>query len=548
MTGRCSNTGNCSKADSVELITIAEWRGSHADPICPACHKQLVIVEAVEVTKKGNGRIVAAATVLLLVAIGAFLLPKVEAPPPSQPVRPKATVTPSSLATLPTSPSSPGTGQKNVILRLHGSNTIGAELGPELAKAFLHEKGASTVEHIPGGKEHESLIQGDLNGDGVLEVIEIHAHGSRTAFSDLKAGLCDIGMSSMKIPEDTVRELLPVVGDLSSNASEHTIALDGLTVIVHPANPVSALTAEQVAAIFAREITNWAQVGGSSAPISLYAPDDKSGTFEVFRDKILSKDRKVLSPTVRRFEDNSELSNTVAGDVNSIGFVGMAFTKTNKALVLSEKGVQPRRPNNRTVKTEDYFLTRRLYLYTPTTPKNSYVTEFISFATNQTPGGGAFAAVSRANFVNLDVTPVVSAGSSEGAGAGQSDDLRKVSAEWRELTAGASEILTRFRFRSGSADLDTRANRDIGRVVGLLSRPEYGNARLILIGFSDGSGASSANRALSLERAKVVEKELQLEGLRVDTVVGLGGEAPVTSNDDALGREKNRRVEIWVRK
>lgn len=547
MTGRCSNTGNCSKADSAELITIAEWRGSHADPICPACHKPLVIVEAGEVTKTGSRNIIAAAAALLLVAVGAFLLPKSEAPPPP-PVQPKATVAPSTLATRPTLPSSPGVGQKNVILRLHGSNTIGAELGPELAKAFLHEKGAATVEHVPAGRERESFVQSDLNGDGVPEVIEIHAHGSRTAFADLKAGLCDIGMSSMKIPEDTVRELLPVVGDLSSNASEHTIALDGLAVIVHPANPVSELTAAQVAAIFAREITNWSQVGGSSAPISLYAPDDKAGTLEFFREKILANERKTLSPAARRFEDNGELSSAVAGDVNSVGFVGMSFIKTNKALVLSEKGVQPRRPNTKTVKTEDYFLTRRLYLYIPATPKNPFVSEFITFATNHTSGGGASAAVSRAKFVNLDVTPVAVADASEATSAEQGTDQRSTSAAWRELTAGASEILTRFRFRSGSADLDTRAQRDIGRVVGLLSRSGYENARLVLIGFADGVGVSDANKALSLERARVVEKELQLEGLRVDTVAGLGAEASVASNEDPLGREKNRRVEVWVRR
>lgn len=548
MTGRCSNTGNCSKADNAELITIAEWRGSHADPICPSCHKPLILVATDEATKAGNSKLIAATAVLLLVVVIAFLLPKSETSPLLQPGQPRPTLAPSTSAARSTLSSSPGAGQKNIILRLHGSNTVGAELGPELAKAFLHEKGASTVEQVPGGGEQESFVQGDINGDGAPEVIEIQARGSRTAFADLKAGLCDIGMSSMKVPEETVRELLPVVGDLSSNASEHTIALDGLAVIVHPSNPVSELTAAQVAAIFARETTNWSQVGGSSAPISLYTPDDKAGTLEFFREKILANEQKTLSPTARRFVDNSELSNAIAGDVNSIGFVSMAFVKNNKALVLSEKGVQPRRPNAKTVKTEDYFLTRRLYFYTPAAPKNPFVLEFITFATNQTSGGGALAAVSRARFVNLDVTPVAVADASEGTGTDLDNDLRSTSAAWRELTAGASEVLTRFRFRSGSADLDTRAQRDIGRVVGLLSRSGYENARLILIGFSDGAGVSDANKALSLERARVVEKELQIEGLSVDTVAGLGAEAPVASNDDPLGREKNRRVEIWVRR
>jgi len=492
-----------------------------------------------------------AAAALLTVAVAAFLWPRSATPPPAPLAQPRRVPSPAIApgpATTMSSSVSPATPQRNIILRLHGSNTIGAELGPELAKAFLLEKGATTVEHVPGERERESFVRGDVNNDGTPEMVEIYAHGSRTAFTALRDGLCDIGMSSAKITEDTVRELLPSLGDLSSNASEHTVALDGLAIIVHPSNPVSELTTAQVAAIFAREITNWSQVGGSSGPILLLARDDQSGTFEFFRERILLREKKTLSQTARRFEDSAELAKAVAADVTSIGVVGLSFIQTNKTLILSEKGVQPRRPNQRTVKTEDYLLTRRLYFYAPVMPKNPYVTEFITFATNQMPGSGALAAITRANFVSLDVSTVASAAAAEGAATDETSDPRLASAEWREVTVGATEILTRFRFRSGSADLDSRANRDIGRVVGLLAQPDYKDATLILIGFSDTSGAISANRALSLERAKVVEKELEVEGLRVGTVIGLGGEAPVASNDDPLGREKNRRVEVWVRK
>jgi outer membrane protein OmpA-like peptidoglycan-associated protein len=82
--------------------------------------------------------------------------------------------------------------------------------------------------------------------------------------------------------------------------------------------------------------------------------------------------------------------------------------------------------------------------------------------------------------------------------ASQDDDPRKTSAQWQEVTVGATEIPTHFRFRASSADLDTRANRDIGRVVGLLSQPEYTEASLIVIGFSDTSGAADKNKELSL--------------------------------------------------
>jgi phosphate transport system substrate-binding protein len=530
-TGRCTNIGNCDKADKKELITVPDG----ADLVCPECDKPLLVIGSAGAGGGGMVKMAAGAVAVFLVAVVWFLWPRPESPTPPTPTSSPGQKLPPA-ASLP-----PPVQTRNVILRIHGSNTIGSQLVPELAKAFLEEKGASRIEQVPGGKEQESFMQGDLNGDTVPEAIEIHAHGSKTAFDDLKAGLCDIGMSSRKIKDEEGRDLLPLLGDLTSNASEHTVALDGLAVIVHPANPVSALTMEQVAAVFAGEVTDWSQVGGAPAPITLYARDDKSGTFEFFKNNVLEKYRRTLSPAAQRIEDSGELSSRVAGDVNGIGFIAMPYVKTNKAIALSDRGTHPLRPNERTVKTEDYPLTRRLYLYTPASPKNRYTTEFIAFATNHAPGTKAHTIVDAVAFVNLDPTPVANATS-------DTSDPRNVSAEWRRLTSGASEFLTRFRFRSGRAELDTRAQRDIGRIVGILSYPDYKNARILLIGFADSSGSPTANKELSLERARIVERELRTEGLRIEQVAGLGAEAPIAPNDDLEGREKNRRVEIWVRK
>jgi phosphate transport system substrate-binding protein len=483
----------------------------------------------------GMGKIAAVGLVLLLIG-GWFLWPQSESPtgPPPKPKNGDPPQPP------PPPPPPPPVQSRNIILRIHGSNTIGSKLVPALAKGFLEVQGASRVEQVSEGKELESFVQGDLDGDTIPEAIEIHAHGSKTGFAGLKDGLCDIAMSSSKVKEETVRDLLPLVGNLTSNASEHTIALDGLAVIVHPSNPVSALTVEQVAAVFAGEVTDWSQAGGDPAPIRLYARDDQSGTFEFFKNNVLEKYKRKLFSAAQRFEDSGELSSGVAGEANGIGFIGMPYVKTNKALALSDRGTQPLRPNERTVKTEDYPLTRRLYLYTPEKPKNRYTSEFIDFATTHTPGSKAQAAVNEAKFVNLD----------PGCPECRPDpnDSRNASADWRRLTVGASEQQTRFRFRSGSSILDTRAHRDIGRIVEVLSRPEYKDGRLLLIGFADSSGSPAANKELSRQRAEVVAGELRTEGLRIEQVVGLGQDAPVASNDDADGRERNRRVEIWVKR
>ena len=72
--------------------------------------------------------------------------------------------------------------------------------------------------------------------------------------------------------------------------------------------------------------------------------------------------------------------------------------------------------------------------------------------------------------------------------------------------------------------------------------------QILLFGFTDNAGASGENEAVSLNRAKVVEKEFIQRGIRPTIVKGFGSELPVASNDTAEGRAMNRRVEIWMRK
>jgi phosphate transport system substrate-binding protein len=83
---------------------------------------------------------------------------------------------------------------------IHGSNTIGAQLGPALAQAYLRQQGASDVKTISKSPD-EVNVQGTVSGSP--QFIETAAHGSATAFADLDADKCDIGMASRKItPEE----------------------------------------------------------------------------------------------------------------------------------------------------------------------------------------------------------------------------------------------------------------------------------------------------------------------------------------------------------
>ena len=108
-------------------------------------------------------------------------------------------------------------------LRIQGSNTIGARLGPALVRAMLAEQGVQGIHSLPGTVANELSIVG-TSAQGQPVRVDVFAHGSGTGFNALKAGHADLVASSRPIKD---RELvgLETLGDLKSPDAEHIIAI-----------------------------------------------------------------------------------------------------------------------------------------------------------------------------------------------------------------------------------------------------------------------------------------------------------------------------------
>ncbi len=68
-----------------------------------------------------------------------------------------------------------------------------------------------------------------------------------------------------------------------------------------------------------------------------------------------------------------------------------------------------------------------------------------------------------------------------------------------------------------------------------------------LLGFSDSQGSGDANMQLSRDRAKVVADRLTAYGVTAEVIEAFGDAMPVASNDTPAGRDRNRRVEVWLK-
>ena len=446
-------------------------------------------------------------------------------PIPSATPMPAATTNAASSPAIPATPVVPA----EVVLHIHGSNTIGAKLIPALIAEFLKAQGASSVQNKPGKDPEEMKIEGTLAGE--VKAVEIQAHGSATAFQGLLAGECELGMASRQIkPEEATAMANAGLGDLHSSSNEHVLGLDGIAILVNKDNPIASITKEQLAGVFSGKFTDWQDLGGSPGPIHLYARDAKSGTFDTFKSLVL--DKLDLAATAKRFEDSNELSDAVAGDAAGIGFVGLPFIGEAKALAVSEAGTAPFIASRFTVATEDYLLSRRLFLYTASASRNNpWLKKFLAFALSDE----GQAVVQAQGFVKqtLDVQRFAAP-----ANAPQ---------DYVEATKDADRLSLNLRFRPGSTQLDNKALRDMDRIINVLAQPRFQGKSLLLLGFADSAGPEAANLKISKDRAQLVAKEFALRGFSAVEVKGMGSALPVASNETENGKEKNRRVEVWVK-
>ena len=300
--------------------------------------------------------------------------------------------------------------------------------------------------------------------------------------------------------------------------------------LVHPGNTVPRLSLAQLRGIFSGQITDWSAVGGTAGPIKVLARDEKSGTWDTFKALVMGKDALVAS--ARRVEDSGELSDAVALDPQAIGFAGLPYVRNARAVAVSDGDAAPLRPSRFTVSTEDYPLSRRLFLYV--SPQASELARrFANFAVSDE--------AQRVADAQGFIGQVPDTG--ESTAASPAADLP---ASYRQLTGQARRLSVNLRFTAGADQLDNKARRDLDRIVKLLEGRSRQNERVLLLGFSDKSGPDCGNTRLSQQRADSVARELATYGVRPAVAHGYGPVAPVAANDTPAGRERNRRVEVWL--
>ncbi|MGA2403377.1 MAG: phosphate ABC transporter substrate-binding protein [Syntrophobacteraceae bacterium] len=212
-------------------------------------------------------------------------------------------------------------------IRIDGSTTV-LPIAQKVSEAYM--------------KEHPDVnisVSGGGSGNGVKGIID---------------GTVDIGDSSRFIKDEEVK----LAVEKGAYPVPFAIAYDCIVPVVHPSNPVSNLTLEQLKAIYKGDVTNWKEVGGQDLKIVVISRDTSSGTYEVWEEKVMKKER--VSPGAMLQASNGAIVQVVSSNKFAIGYIGLGYVNQTVKPVTANgiAGTEETTLNGR------YPISRPLFMFT----------------------------------------------------------------------------------------------------------------------------------------------------------------------------------------
>jgi len=293
-----------------------------------------------------------------------------------------------------------------------------------------------------------------------------------------------------------------------SRSVAEVVALDALTLLVHPDNPIDTYEVGQ-------PLTLRAAVGPQGSGVRNKAEVFGLGSSvisEAVGEDAAMQDRNVLACGLFHLESQN--------------------LRAKRLAVKASIDSAALKPRPITIATEEYLYTNRIVAWTHSNPKELAL-NFVAFVTSD-PGQ---AVVKKSGFVDLrlvgdggKVDPAKLAALGEAIGSKTISDARRLS--------------TNIRFEVNDSQLDLKAQADLERIT-RTAASDYPKHTVVILGFTDSSGGPTINQPLSVKRAESLAAELRRS--KVDTRAnGLGDSFPIDTNETEAGKARNRRAEVWV--
>lgn len=191
--------------------------------------------------------------------------------------------------------------------------------------------------------------------------VNLNLTGSGTGIQEASEGKCDIGNSSRKLKDEEAEKLDATV-----------VGLDGIALVVNPANKLEDITLQDLAKVYSGEITNWKELGGDDKAIVVIGREDGSGTRDGFESIVMGDKEPKYA---QELESTGSVINAVATTDGAIGYASLAnVDETVKALKVG--GVEATEEN---VKSGAYEVQRPFICATLKSSDNKLVKAYLDF-------------------------------------------------------------------------------------------------------------------------------------------------------------------------
>ena len=239
--------------------------------------------------------------------------------------------------------------------------------GGAAAGAALTVKGSDTMVLL-GQRWAEDFMKANPGTS-----VQVTGGGSGVGLASLINGTTQIAMSSRPIKDAEAQRL----AQGGTKPVELPVARDGVTFYVHPDNPVSSLTVEQLKGIYTGDITSWKAVGGPDQRVVVYSRENSSGTYSFVKDEVLHGDD--FATEAQTLPGTAAVVNAVSKEAWGIGYGGAAYGSGVKELAVAGKDGAPVPPTAENIRTGRYPLSRDLFFYLRGEPTGT-AKAFVDFA------------------------------------------------------------------------------------------------------------------------------------------------------------------------
>ena len=425
-------------------------------------------------------------------------------------------------------PACPDLTAPKATIRILAVPGAGGDLIPPLFQAFAQARGLSfaLISTDPWAAELRDPVKGQVLAQVSLAEADVTA-----LRPTLVSGGAELALSAIVDPGVNAR----------------VVAMNGMVPIVAPSNTMPEISSADLAKVLDGTLKNWAQIGGPGVPLVLHALLPETGLQQALTARL----GRAVQATVLH-QTPEALAKAVASDPWGVGVTLVTETGPAKVLLLTDRCGFPLLPDRLAIKSEDYPLSLPVHVLTPRRRMPLFVREFLEFLS--TPA--AQRVIGATEWVDRGVQsePLTKDGlrlinAIQGAGKETTlEDLKRL------VTAmdGASRVSFTFRFKDGSSSLDTASAENLADLVRLIETDHFHGFKLILAGFSDGSGPAKTNLELSQTRSNAVLSALKAQAPGVPEeglpeVMAFGEALPMACDETDIGRRLNRRVELWMR-